>query len=115
MKTLATNDNNDLFLGPDGNIVVASNIDAVLQACATATKAQLGEMVLNIDQGIPNFQTIWKNAVNVPQFEAYLRQTLEGVQGVTEVRQLTVTAQNNVVTYSATIVTIYGEGVLTNA
>lgn len=112
MRMLGTNDLNDIFLGPDGNIVVVLDVDAVLQACAHAAKAQLGEMVLDIDEGIPNFQTIWRNAVNVPQFEAALRATLENVQGVVEVQQLDVIAQNNVVTYAATIQTIYGQGVI---
>lgn len=110
MRMIAANTNNDLYLNADGNIAVVTGLQAVIQACAQAAKAQLGEMVLAIDQGIPNFQTVWQNTANVAQFEAYLRRTLEQVQDVTEVQQLEVTVQNNVLSYVATIKTIYGEG-----
>lgn len=109
-QTFATNSNNDLYIGNDGNLVIFTGINAVLQACSNAAKAQLGEMVLAIDQGVPNFQLIWKGAPNIPQWEAALITTLEEVDGVDHVESVTVTIINNVLTYIATIVTIYGTG-----
>ncbi len=37
-RSFGTNASNDLYLGPDGNLVVLSGIAAVEAACATATK-----------------------------------------------------------------------------
>lgn len=110
MRMIASNEKNDIYIGADGNLAMATGVAGVMQACAHAAKAQLGEMIYAIDKGVPNFQTVWKNTANVAQFESYLRTTLEEVQDVTEVKQLEVRVANNVLSYVATIQTIYGEG-----
>ena len=110
MKAIGVNANNDIFIGGDGNIVIVSDLQAVLESCAHAVKAQYGEMILDIDQGVPNFETVWKNSANVPQYSSFIRRTLEAVPGVIEVTDLQVTATDNVLRYVATIKTVYGEG-----
>lgn len=110
--TLAVNENNDIYLDANGNLALATGIDAVLILCARAAKAQLGEMVLNTDQGMPNFQTIWNGSPNVAQFEAALRRTLLQVVDVLGVTGIDVALTNNVLRYTATIITAYGEGVI---
>lgn len=111
-KMLAVNSNNDLYLDEQGNIAVNEDLMAVMQACEHAAKAQFREMVLNYDQGIANFQTIWRDAANVLQYEAYLRRALSSVQGVIEIKDLDIVVRENTVFYSATIKTIYGEAAL---
>lgn len=110
MIMISSNAQNDIYLAADGNLAMATGLAGVMQACAHAAKAQLGEMIYAIDKGVPNFQTVWKNTANVAQFEAYLRLALEEVQDVTEVQQLDVRVENNVLSYVAIIKTIYGEG-----
>lgn len=112
VKTFATDANNDLYIANDGNLVIAQNLTAVLQACATAAKAQRGEMQYNLDLGIPNFDTVWNGTPNIPQFEAALRTTLLNVEGVTQIKTLTVENRSNVLIYQAEIVTVYGQGVI---
>lgn len=109
-KMFSTDTNNDLFIAPNGNLAVGTNLFAVLQGCEHAVKAQLGEMVLSIDTGVPNFQTIWQNAANIPQFEAYCRAAIRGVDGVVEVKEFDAEVVDNRVRYVATIVTVYGVG-----
>lgn len=111
-KTFATNNNNDLFIGNDGNLAIVNGQQAVLQACATAAKAQLGEMIYATNRGLPNFQTVWVGSPNLAQFEAALRQTLLSVNGVTEITDLSTSVTNNTLFYTATIKTIYGMGTL---
>lgn len=113
-KSFSLNSNNDIFIGLDGLLSISNDLEAVLQDCATAAKAQLGEMILSIDQGVPNFQTIWQSAANVAQFEAFLRRTILRVSGVTEIKSLSVVVRDNTLFYTAEIVTIYGQGALTN-
>jgi hypothetical protein len=103
---------NDLVIGTDGNLSRSAGLEAVLQACEQAAKAQLGEMVLSVDQGVPNFQTVWNGSPNVQQFEGYLRRQLLRVEGVIAIKTLVASASNNVLSYTATIETIYGEGAL---
>lgn len=108
VQTLAVNGDNDIFLNTQGNISLISGIDAVLAACETATKAQLGEMVLAINKGIPNFQTLWVGSPNYALFQSYLKDTLLSVAGVLEVKSIELSSLDNVLSYIATIETEFG-------
>jgi len=108
-QTLAVTDRNDIFIGTDGNLSIAANAEAVKFACASASKAQLGEMVLATLLGIPNFQVVWVGVPNIPIFERYLRSALMAVPGVTGLKSLVTSVQNNKLSYVCEINTIYGE------
>lgn len=112
VKVFASNENNDLYIASDGNLAIKTALEGVIQACEHAVKAQLGEMILAIDQGVPNFQTVWNGSPNLPQFEAYVRKAITGVAGVIEVKELQSDVVENVLVYSATIRTIYGEALV---
>lgn len=107
--TFTTNSNNDIFIGDDGNLSISRGIDGVAKACETAVKAQLGEMMFAVDQGMPNFQVVWNGRPNVIQFEAYLRQTIMGVDGVTGINNIDTSIVGDILVYSAVITTIYGQ------
>ena len=111
-QTFTTDSRNDLTIGTDGNLSISTGLDGVLQACATAAKAQLGEMVLALNRGVPNFQTVWSSRRNVAQFESFLRATLESVSGVQKIDELSVIAEGNVLKYGAVIVTDFGAGAI---
>lgn len=111
--TFGVNKDNDLYLAGDGNLAVKTGLDAVLQACATATKAQLGEMVLETKLGIPTFQTVWNGTPNYALYSDYLRSTLMQIDGVQEIVMLNLKTNKNVLSYEATIKTIYGTGDIT--
>jgi len=83
-----------------------------LKACETAARAQLGEMLLSVNRGVPNFQTVWSSRRNLAQFESLLRSTLEAVSGVIRVNELTVKTEGNVVKYTARIESAFGAGVI---
>lgn len=111
-RVFTVDSNNDLVLASDGNLGISEALEAVLQACEHAAKAQLGEMILATNEGVPNFETVWSGTPNVAQFEAALRRQLLRVQGVTSVAELTAIVANNILSYNATIVTIYGQGTI---
>lgn len=113
MKTLTTDNNNDIFVSR-GRLAVSEEFESVMQCCEHAVQAQLGEMVLAADRGVPNFQTIWSDSTNVAQFEAYLRRAIMSVENVTGIKSLTVKVQNNQAIYSAEIETSFGNGVIGN-
>lgn len=110
--TFGTNANNDIYLAPDGNIAVLTGLDAVIGACETASKAQLGEMIFLTNKGIPNFQAVWVGTPNYKTFESYLRATLLGVLGVEEVQSISLSVQEKTLKYTATIKTQFGIGVI---
>lgn len=113
-RTLAVDQSNDIYVGPDGNIAQATGLTAVLQACAEAAKAQLGEMIYAVDQGLPNFDALWNGSPNLRQYEAYLRANLLTVPDVIGIESVTIAQAGNAVVYTVVIQTIYGNGTLSN-
>ena len=111
-KVFKVDSNNDLYIAPNGSLAIGTELDAVMQACEHAVKAQLGEMMYRADEGMPNFQAIWNGQPNIPQFIAALKKRIEGVEGVIEATNTQAQASDNVLTYSATIKSIYGEAYL---
>lgn len=111
-RTIATDNKNDIYVLNNGNLATTYSLPATQQNCETAVKAQLGEMIYAIDQGMPNFQTVWNGAPNVAQFESYLRKTILAVENVLEITELTITSQGGILSYQATILTTFGSGIL---
>ena len=115
VKTLNTNSDRDIFIGADGNLSIVTGIDGVLKGCESASYAQFGEMVLATKLGIPNKQAIFVGVPNYPLWESYLRNALLAVTGVSGVKSIQIAVRDNTLFYSATIVTIYGEGSITGS
>lgn len=107
-KTFGTDSKNDLYLGDGKNLTFLDGLPAVSAGCETATKAQLGEMVLATQSGIPNFQTVWTGSPNYNLYASYLRRTLLSVLGVLDVTDLQITTLNNLLSYTAKIRTQFG-------
>lgn len=126
VQTLASNINsnipgvapNDIYLDDDGNIALSFDLQALVEQCSQVGRTLLGEMVLNTDLGLPYFQTMWTGVPNIPQFVAALRQSFLNVNGVIEVVSIEHTQgdlqPSDTFSYTATIRTIYGTGVVTN-
>jgi len=101
---------NDIYLDAMGNIAMAVDLQAVLQACASAARTLLGEMLYNVNQGIPYEQTVWVGVPNIQQFTAALRAAFLAVSNVVEVVSLITSQVDNTLTYSAVIRTNFGTG-----
>ncbi len=121
--TLLTNINNnmqgtapyDIYLNSLNNIAISSDLidgdlQATLQACAQAARTLLGEMIYNVNAGIPYFQTVWNGIPNIQQYNAALRQSFLAVTGVVEVVSLITSQVDNTLQYTAIIKTLYGSG-----
>ncbi len=126
MLTFSANVNNnisgvdyfDIYLGSDGNLSTSNNQQAVMEACAEAANTLLGEVVLDINVGIPYFQVVWNGVPNLQQFEAALKSAFLAVGGgdyVTGVPSLIVSINGSTLTYTAIIQTIYGVSNLINS
>lgn len=111
-KVFASDKKNDLYIGPDGSLALFDGLLAVMQAAQQAAQTQFAEMIYAVDQGIPNFSTVWNGAANIAQFEAALRRTLLAVEHVIGIENLSTTVKDNKLSYTVTIITDYGPGVL---
>ena len=108
---LAVDANNDIYIARNGRLAIKTGLSAVIQACEHAVKAQLGEMLRAVDKGVPNFDLIWNGRPNTAQYDSELRRAILGVADVVRVVRLDIQNRNGVLSYTATIQTIYGEGV----
>lgn len=113
MRTISVNSMNDLEVSTN-NLRLKSGILEVMQSCEQAVKTQLGEVIYNTQTGVPNFQTIWQSGANIAQFEAFVKQMILNVDGVLSITKFSASIRDNLVVYSATIKTIYGEGNIGN-
>jgi len=109
LRTLGTNNNNDLYIAPNGQLAINSDLSALSQTCEHVVKTMMGELILQGDTGIPNFQLIWGGAPNIAQAENAIRESLLNVIGVEDVTELSAFVSNDKFVYNATIKTIYGE------
>ena len=108
-RTLSVNNNNDIF-AVGGTLQLADGVQAVLQTCERAVKANLGEMVLATDRGVNYFDDLWNGSPNVIRFEARARAQIARVPNVVAIERFNATIQNNSTTYTATIRTTFGAG-----
>lgn len=126
LLTIASNVNDDIegvkafdiYLDESGNLAMSNNEQAVLEACAQAANTLLGEVVLNVNIGIPYEQVVWVGVPNIQQFEASVKSAFLAVGGggfVTGVPYMNVSVQNNILNYVAIIESIYGKLSLTGA
>jgi hypothetical protein len=107
MRTFTVDKNNDLVI-KSGRLGISTDLLATKQVCEQAVKAILGEMVLNVDEGMPNFETIWQGNPNVAQFEAFVRSRILEVDGVIDIISLSSDLINDKLVYNAEIKTVYG-------
>ena len=116
MKTISANvnntipnvDQNDIYLDAENNLSLSFDLQAALESCAETAKTILGEMIFNVDQGIPYFETVWVGSPNITQFVAALRSALLRVPNVTEIISLIPAVNSGILSYSALIRTTFG-------
>ena len=84
-------------------------MNAVLQNCDTAMRAQLGEMIYAMDKGVPYRQLLW-DSYDPISWGAAAQATILAVDGVSAIVSFIMSKTGNVFSYSAIIETTYGQG-----
>lgn len=112
-KVFSMNSNKDIHT-KGGRIVIAEGLEAVLQNCERAVKAQFQEMIYAYDRGVNYFQYVFGASPNVVLFEAGARRQLSRVSNVISVESFDAEVINNTVRYTAVIRTTFGTGTLTD-
>lgn len=105
----AVTEQNDIYIGSNGNFAGAFGIEAVANVCRHCAQAILGEMVLATSQGMPYFPAIWNGTPSTKAFEAAFRSRITSVRHVIAITSLDIVLVGEVMQYSATIQTDYGE------
>src|SRR5882757_3523850 len=111
-KTFGVNENNDLYIGTDGNLIIDSGITAIEESCQSAVQAQAGEMTLAVNAGMPNFQAIWVGVPNVSQFQAALRKVISIIPGVIRILDLRTNVSKDILAYQLVLLTTEGQTII---
>ncbi len=113
---VAVNADNDIYIDGTNNMAMLfgsaadkQGADAVAQACQTASRAQLGEMILFTTQGMPTKQSVFNSNPNLAVYQTALTAALLQVPGVISVQSIIFTKTGNVLNYVAVIQSQYGE------
>ena len=109
MLTIATDENNDIYLDEFGNIATVTGIEAVAQVCRNTILTTLGELIFNVNEGIPYFETVFSDPPNIELFQHAVVEALQTVEGVNSVKSFEYSTNGDVLTYTALIQTIYGD------
>lgn len=108
MKTLAINENNDIFLDASGSLAFAQDIDAQAAIATNKTRTLYGEVPLAAQAGIPFFDVVF-NKFDPKLFEQFLRQTLLETPGAEKVTQYEYDVSGGLLSYRAVLTTQDGE------
>lgn len=114
IKTFSVNSDNDIYIGNDGNLSISEDLQAIIYVCENKAKTRLGEMIFEIKSGIPYFETVFSEPKNLEKFKFALRTALENTTGVLKVVEISLeeSPDKNILNYTATIVTQFGQGIV---
>ena len=112
--TFETDSNNDLMLGPDGNLSMVSGLDAVIQQCEELMETVLGELIYDQTKGIDYDGTVWAGNPDLVKFERQARAQLLSVGTIQNVTDFTIEIVGDILRYTAIINSTLGDGTITN-
>lgn len=114
MKTIATNENNDIFLTPSGDIALAGEDVAAIQTVKHAVLTNYGELPLNQQAGVPYFNTVFMDHPNLEAFRQEVQRTAEAVEEVQSVEDFLMQIQNGTLRYEMRVRLTNGNEVTVN-
>lgn len=106
--TFQTNENNDIFIGKDGNLAIISDIEALVQQIKEAIEVLRDEPIYDKSLGVDYENTVFKGSPNVVAFERQARDQILRIDGVIRIISFEPVVENDVLSYTSTIKTIYG-------
>ena len=114
MKAFKTDENNDVFLDGTHNIALCEGVEAIAQVIENVVRCQKGELQLDIERGIPYFETVFSSGIaDIDIWKSYMIDAIENVSGVNSVVSFDITITGDVLKYVAEIDTIYGTATIT--
>lgn len=108
MRTLATNENNDIYRGHDGNLVLFDGLKAVIQTCEHVARTRLNELPYAQSRGVPFIDVALGVTPDVSLYDMYLRKVYITVPGVQGIGAINFWLDGDQMKYTAEIKTVYG-------
>ena len=114
MKTIATNDKNDIFVNPSGNLELASGSQSAMQTVRHAVLTNLGELPFNKKAGVAYFDTVFCDMQDLEAFQQSVQNAAEQVEEVQSVDEFLMQNQEGVLRYQMNITLTDGSEVAVN-
>lgn len=108
MKTFAVNENRDIML-VDGRLQMRTDVEAYSQVSMHYMMTLKGELIHDIERGIPFFAVALKDKPDIQRFEFYIRKRLAEVTHFKSIESLSIQHVGQVLKYDAVIKTDFGE------
>lgn len=108
MRSLLTDENNDLFLVNFG-LAIGEDQKATAQIVNNVLRTQKGEVKYDITRGIPYLETVLGDNPDVDLWSAYMIQAIKNIEYVNRVISFIPKVDGNTLTYTSRISTIYGD------
>lgn len=112
--TCDVTEKNDLYIGADGSLALARELNAAMNTCEQFARASRNEMIHKMDLGMPFWPVVFGESANLAQFESAFRARMREIPEVIGVTQFNARIVDNELQYEATIETIYGTGAVTS-
>lgn len=112
MKTILTNNKNDIYLDAGNNLAIGEGLTAGANISKNAVLVTLGELEFNTTGGVPYFETIFNDFPLVDLFQAAVIRTVENLPFVTRTSNFSYSVNNGVFSYSVIEHTDLGDIVL---
>lgn len=112
MKTIAINENNDIYLDNSGNLAIKTDLDAMGDICVNKSQTVQGELLFNQEKGIDFFNTIFSSPTYPDLFQNEVISQLEDTESVNTVNNFKGEASDGIYSYTTKIQTDFGQVVL---
>lgn len=109
MITIATNDENDIYISTTGDLTTLTDINAMANVSRNVVLTTLGEPEYNQQNGIPYFETIFTDTPKIDLLQAAQIAVLENLDNVTRVSNYEYNQTNGTYSYSLIEHTTFGD------
>lgn len=114
MRSIATNESNDIFLDANNNLAIAGEDLAMMQTIRHAVLTTAGELQLDVKAGVPYFETVFTDTPDLDTFRQEVQRAAQQVEGVEKVSDFEMQVQNKVLRYSFKVTLNNGREVIIN-
>lgn len=111
MFSIATDENNDIYIDGKGQVAIVDGLQAILQVVKNRIKTLYNELQFNQGEGVPYFETIFGTG-DVALWEDFIKKEAVKVNGVIRVDYLRSTVKDNLLTYELRLITDEGVGTI---
>lgn len=108
-SSVKVNENNDIFLDDFHNVVLIEDLEACTQDVRLATLMRTGEDVFDVRAGVGYFEFIFSPQQDYDAARKSLSDAIMSSPSVISVEELLITIEGEVFTYTAQVMTIYGQ------